>query len=204
LSLALTRLVAFLDDDDWWRAQFVERCLAALSGGPSTTGVFTDVEIRSADGERFVTANLGSAKDCLHRNGGFMGQNALFLTDCVRAVGGFDPGLRALQDRDLQLRMLRAGATFGVVNEPLAIVDQSHSPQRISTSAARADGALQFYRKWAHHASTPIRLRMLMRTLIAQQTASSAARRFVGKTALRTYRSVTWINTGRKRQASLE
>ena len=183
LAATTTALITFLDDDDWWKPCFLQRCVEALSTVDGLGAVVTDTELVAPGGTIPHTVLLGSATDCLYRNGGFTGQNALFHTDAVRAVSGYDPTLRALQDRDLQLRLLRTGVRFDVIREPLAVVDQAHSVNRISTSAARADGMLQFYRKWSSIAPPAVKARMALQTAVAQRRSAHPGRRLLGMTA---------------------
>jgi glycosyltransferase involved in cell wall biosynthesis len=180
--------IAFLDDDDRWQPAFVERCLSAIDEHGAGAAV-TDIEIRRSDAVLLHHAMLGTVDDALHRNVGFTGQNGVFTTDDVVAVGGFDPELRALQDRDLQLRLLRRGVTFIVVHESLAVVDHSHQYSRISTSDSRAVGCVQFLRKWWPDAGLRTRALMVRQALVGQRHSSSRVRRAVG-------RSTLWLNEG--------
>jgi cellulose synthase/poly-beta-1,6-N-acetylglucosamine synthase-like glycosyltransferase len=187
LTATTTPLITFLDDDDWWKPLFLQRCVETLSTVAGRGAVVTDTELVVPGGTIPRTVLLGSATDCLYRNGGFTGQNGLFRTDAVRAIGGYDPTLRALQDRDLQLRLLRTGVEFDVIREPLAVVDQAHSVNRISTSTARADGMLQFYRKWSSIAPPTVKARMALRTAVAQRRSSDPVLRLLGLTAYSAY-----------------
>ena len=184
LTRTNTSLVAFLDDDDLWAPTFIERVTAELSTS-GVDGVVTDTRIdRGAEGAVPHRVRLGQYREALYRNVGFTGQNAIFRTDAVSAVGGFDPNLRALQDRDLQLRMLRAGSTFSALHEELVTVDQSHSMTRISTSDSRAVGYQQFCRKWRKHPPAAARLKMWRNMWIAQRHSARRYRRTVGRAML--------------------
>lgn len=184
LTRANTSLVAFLDDDDLWAPTFIERVTAELSAA-DVDAVVTDTRIdRGANGAVPHRARLGGASDAFHRNVGFTGQNAIFRRSAVSAVNGFDANLRALQDRDLQLRMLRAGSTFSVLHEELVIVDQSHPMIRISTSDSRAVGYRQFFRKWREHAPAGTRLKMWRNMWIAQRHSRRRSHRAAGRAML--------------------
>lgn len=188
-----TQYVALLDDDDWWRPAFLERCAETLRSAGPGFAVLVGLRIVTADGEADHIPTLRPAQECFYRNGGFTGQNAVFETSALCDIGGYDPQLRALQDRDLQLRLLHAGVKFLRIDEPLAIIDQSHRLPRISTSDARADGLIQFYRKWAGEAPWPIKAHMAIRALVAQRQSSSSLRRTVGATTFHVVRGLEGI-----------
>jgi glycosyltransferase involved in cell wall biosynthesis len=114
--------VAFLDHDDAWAPEKLGRQLAELerTGADVCHSAFTWVH-RDCDGE--------SARDRRYPHP--LGYQDMLVGDhvCTSSVllrratflesGGFDDGLRKAEDLELWLRLLRAGARFAVVDEPL-------------------------------------------------------------------------------------
>jgi len=176
LAQVTTRFISFLDDDDYWQPEFVERTLEVLQGRTEPTAVFTAVTVVRAGGELLWEPVVLDSVAMLTANGGFGGQNGMFPSDAVRAVGGWDEQLAALQDRDLQLRLGIAGLAFEVLPEPLTVIDQSHARPRITTTK-RADGCWQFTWKWWRWAPLRRRPAMLWELAMNQRIAASRWRR---------------------------
>ena len=125
LAEATSMYVAFLDADDEWMADKIERSMAVL-GGASHVLVGHDFIRVEADGtqqiiecaRRFQRARNPFAG--LFRQG-FIGTSSVVARrDAVQAAGGFDESLETAQDFDLWLKMLAAdGATFTIFPEAL-------------------------------------------------------------------------------------
>ncbi len=116
--------LAFLDADDEWLPEKLERSMSYLEGsdyrlvahdywtGENEQAVHHDCEKRFREGrDAFAT---------LYRKGYIPSCSVVARRDAVIAAGGFDPGLRNAQDFDLWLAMLREpGTPFLVFGEPL-------------------------------------------------------------------------------------
>ena len=114
LAEARGELVAFLDDDDLWPPEVVERHVAALRAEPEAVLVYGDYVRLRPDGtltERWEEPRpSGDAYDGFRlRNHMISPGQALMRTEAVRAVGGFDASIRGSDDWDLWLRLARRG-----------------------------------------------------------------------------------------------
>ncbi len=116
--------LAFLDADDEWLPEKLERTISHLEG---TDRVLAAHDYWTGEGEtarhhecekRFRESPYPFVG--LYRKGYIPSCSVVARRDAVVAAGGFDPGLRNAQDFDLWLTMLRQpGTPFLVFGEPL-------------------------------------------------------------------------------------
>ncbi len=111
--------VAFLDDDDAWDPGKLSAQLDELA---RTDAVLCHTAFRwEQDGTvthvRRYPAPLTYA--ALLKGDHVCTSSVVVSREAVLAAGGFDPSLRLAEDLDLWLRLLRGGALFAVVDEPL-------------------------------------------------------------------------------------
>lgn len=126
--------VAFLDDDDEWLSQKLERQVAALQTGGADLAYSPFIYVDASGGERILGAVDVSGRDPRSAllGGNFIGQSSVVVRrDALMEVGGFDPALPRLQDWDLWIRVART-ARFCFVPSPLVRIH--HSPSGISSS----------------------------------------------------------------------
>ena len=117
-------VLAFLDADDEWMPEKLERSMAHLEDGSLAlvahdylTGTGPDAP-RTHCGRRFREGPDPFVG--LYRKGYIPTPSVVARRAAVLAAGGFDPGLRNAQDFDLWLAMLREpGTPFLVFDEPL-------------------------------------------------------------------------------------
>ena len=151
---ATTTFVGFLDDDDRWRASFVERTTACARASGADL-VLAGIERYRLDGRRqAMVAPAVLAPDLLlSRNPGVTGSNLLVRREAFLAAGGFDERLPVYNDWDMLICSLAAGLRHAVVPE-LLVEWREHSGERLSTmSARRADGVEAFLAKHRHRMS---------------------------------------------------
>jgi glycosyltransferase involved in cell wall biosynthesis len=118
--------IAFLDSDDTWDPDKLQRQMPLLTAERSAPLAFT----------AFWVHRGGSGKTICRRPRRYgnwlqsilmgetlsLGSTLLATRECFETVGGFNEGLRRLQDRDWTLRYLRQRDDFEFLDEPLAHV----------------------------------------------------------------------------------
>jgi glycosyltransferase involved in cell wall biosynthesis len=124
IAAARGEWIAFLDADDLWRPEKLERCLAFLADNPDLSAVYTPMATEDMGGQ----AMPGHSKCC--RAGRitqelfesiFVHTPATVLHRRVfEACGVFDESLPVGEDHDLWLRISTKFA-FGLIEEPLAV-----------------------------------------------------------------------------------
>lgn len=138
-------LVAFLDDDDMWRPQFLEKVGATLSAEEvafAMSGLFRQMP-DGAVVPRVMPSGLTPATSA-RRPGSMTGSNFIIRREVFAAVGGFDPSVTVFNDWDLFIRLVDGGYRYAVVDEPLAEWRHHPGPRIATPSLTRADGLRHF------------------------------------------------------------
>lgn len=116
--------VAFLDDDDEWLPEKLEKQVDALLRASSKAGfVMPSVFLRKSDEEHITFIEDGEmdfSKIALRRLKGFLTSGLLVKRNVLQEVGGFDPELPSHQEIDLVVRITQKYHGVGI-REPLTI-----------------------------------------------------------------------------------
>lgn len=125
LAQARGRYIALLDGDDLWVPDYLEKMVGRLEAEPSLDLIFADAVLfgdPQSEGRLFSARHPASEPVTFER---VLTREcnvciaAVFRREWTERVGGFDPQFRGVEDFDLWLRMLKAGARFAFTTEPL-------------------------------------------------------------------------------------
>jgi glycosyltransferase involved in cell wall biosynthesis len=139
---ARTSLVAFLDADDRWEANFLAAAVDQLNRlGPDFAAVGTATARMDGEGRRLPaprrqflrTGELTSASFCLRNRP--LSSSIVLKRQVLEESGGFDRDLRSAEDRDMWIRLTARGHRFYYLEEPLALIRRH--PQNMSKNAPR-------------------------------------------------------------------
>ncbi|MHA1448413.1 MAG: glycosyltransferase family 2 protein [Candidatus Hodarchaeales archaeon] len=145
--------LAFLDDDDWWDRNYLDRCLVkALE--TNTDWVISGIirhDDNFPDGVKLPIPSRISRADFLVTNPNVQGSNLFVLYDRILEIGGFDEDLVCTTDRDICIRLLDLKEmNYTILNEYLVHHMAFLTQGRLSTpgSITKKKGLKQFYRKY--------------------------------------------------------
>lgn len=121
--------LVFLDDDDVWAPQRLERHVAAMAARPDAVASYCGMRtVRADTGQQLAAADqrpIADRLDVARRTTGIILPNLFLVRAAFEAAGGFDPGLRLAEDLDLVLRLAESGE-FAFV--PGTLVDYRATP----------------------------------------------------------------------------
>ncbi len=125
LEQARYATVAFLDADDEWLPEKLERTLPHLEGTDNVLVAHNFIRLEPDGRETIVDSlgrmSLGEPFVSLYRRGYIGTTTVIARKDAIDDAGGFDAGLRTAQDFDLWLAMLETpGTPFAVLPDALA------------------------------------------------------------------------------------
>ncbi len=137
-------VIAFLDSDDWWEPERLERHASALSEKPSAAISYNPAELVELDGTIVDLCNNSAPDSTKSVLAHIAASNFLggCSSVCVRkldfdAVGGFTPSLPSCQDWDLWFRILQRGGQVTFVDQILTKQEVGRS-DRITAQRDRA------------------------------------------------------------------
>jgi glycosyltransferase involved in cell wall biosynthesis len=144
-QLAVCDWLAFLDDDDVWRPEFLRRCAEAALLDNATLILAPLVECSPEREDRVRRFPEGLDSHSLFTvPGGMTGSNFAITRDRFLAVGGFDPEVSVFNDWDLLFRLIAADPHYAVLDEPL-VEWRQHVGERIGSRSLKRAQGLDFF-----------------------------------------------------------
>jgi glycosyltransferase involved in cell wall biosynthesis len=153
ISHAQGELIAFLDDDDWWTPDKLERH-AAMHAQTGAALVFSSACIVVDPGEKLT--GHWRAPDKIADPLSWLVQGRCPATSSLVSVrrsvleqsGLFDPDLISVQDWDLWLRVAEVGS-FATITDPLIYFRQHQGVRTSRDPTRRLRGISQIEQKWS-------------------------------------------------------
>lgn len=141
LGIARGEYIAYLDDDDEWLAdKLAMQVQKADEAGPEIAMIYCGWEVMEDKTGRIMPKKMevhrGWVYDSLILNN-YVGSTSypLIRTECLRAIGGFDPLMQSVQDGDVWLRLAQKYQIDCV--EQILVRYHRHEGERITTNVAK-------------------------------------------------------------------
>ena len=141
-------LLAFLDGDDRWRPEMLQRMVAALDANPGAAMAYCDVAVIDSEGKPLMTALEGDKRaptvtDMLDRLWPIMPSGVVMRRSALEAAGGWPERLTSFEDVYLWLLMREQGE-FVRVEEVLAEWRFAHFPKPLKPPGGQEQAGLIF------------------------------------------------------------
>ena len=115
--------LGFLDADDWFSPQYLEKMTTALAADPSLDAVHCGMKRVDPEGQSWPDRYAPEERDLFPEFAcrcPFLIHACIFRKQLAETVGKFDTELQTSEDWDFWQRIARTGARFGAVKEVLA------------------------------------------------------------------------------------
>lgn len=149
---ATGEMIGFLDSDDKWRPNKLERQLGTYDSHPNSVAVYCNSMIEDIDtGSKNVASQPNYSGDVYAEllRGWCPTTTSAFLVEkeAIQSVGGFDERFASFQDYDLWIQLARVGE-FSYVDEPLVIRRVGRGDQITNSATDRRSGLNMLFEKW--------------------------------------------------------
>src|SRR6266536_6064893 len=144
-------LVAFLDADDWWREDKLERQVAMFDERPDVGLVYTADATVDASG-KVLSVNPcpaeahGRIYELLTVRNAMVGSSVMARREAIARAGGFDESLTSIENWDLWIRISRDWA-IECIDEPLTLY-RVHEGNRSSNVELRRQNVFRVLAKY--------------------------------------------------------
>lgn len=149
--------LAFLDDDDWWKPEKLERQMTLLAQRPEVGLTYTGLIVVDGDGNTIKERDAPSGEklldELLKENVVGTPSSAIVPTTLYRDLGGFDPALPTRHDLDLYIRIAEKHPVEGI-REPLTYYLNQNPNAMSKNFENKMEGRRLIYEKHAAHYKT--------------------------------------------------
>lgn len=147
------KYIAFLDDDDQWEPEKIERQINAAKGaGPDCAVVTCGAKIffnkRSEPTLNMPRINGDIRQGILENGLGTVPSCHLFKKDIYDKMEGYDLDLPAHNEHDIWMKMADMNYQTIALNEPLVILHEDERPTMMGDVDNRIKAFRLFYNKW--------------------------------------------------------
>jgi glycosyltransferase involved in cell wall biosynthesis len=156
--------IAFLDDDDLWETNYLEKMSSIILKNNSKITYSGTCKIKNNKKTPYkqLKRNLGM-KDLILTNPGCQVSNLIVEKKLFIGLGGFDDYVVPSNDKDFLIRALYFGFKYDVLNEKLVIQNKHDGDQITDANNDFLIGMKKFYKKHEWVATPSIKLKFWLK-----------------------------------------
>jgi glycosyltransferase involved in cell wall biosynthesis len=198
-SAVASRLIAFLDDDDWWERSFLQELADALTREDADLvccGFWTwrpgPVRLPGKQMRERPTPEKLYLK-----NPGFRGSNFLMRRSVFETLGGFDESLPTSNDKDFLIRFLRGGGRLYPLQRRLVNLDRGNHDRLTGPTWTKVAGTRRFLELHSPHMNARFRKRLLFKLRLQTALTRRSYRSLAALAVERPHRAWELVQLGR-------
>ena len=140
--------VAFLDDDDTWRKNYLETCIKHLYDSPYFVAAYLNyIEDNNPNGKKLEVSSILNKSSFLYTNPHIQGSKTFIKLETLLRAGCFDESMNSTTDRDLFTRvmMLNPMPKYKIIKEVLVDINASNNRPRLTNSGEGKKKSLSYF-----------------------------------------------------------
>jgi glycosyltransferase involved in cell wall biosynthesis len=156
---------AFLDDDDFWSNNYLEKVSEMISEVGVDVVVTGRMYWYSNEEKKIgkIPPEVYRKEDFYLRNPGVANSNLVVKRYAFLDVNGYDTGLMGGGDKDIFMRLMDKGYSYGVIKDPIMHKWKGHDDQWTTDSKRILRGVIRFYYKYFNEMRFKTHIRMLQK-----------------------------------------
>ena len=138
--------IAFLDDDDTWRENYLEVCNQYLYDFPDfvVAGLFR-IDDKHKEGEKLEVFKKLSIENFLTSNPHIQGSNTFIKLETLLRAGCFDESMNSTTDRDIFTRVMMLDPKYKMIDEVLVDVNATNTRPRLTNNKEGKKKSLSYF-----------------------------------------------------------
>ena len=140
--------LAFLDDDDTWRENYLETCRKYLYDSPDFVAASLNyIEDTNTKGKKLELPKTLNKDSFLDKNPHIQGSNTFIKLETLLKAGCFDESMISTTDRDLFTRVMMLNPTprYKMINEVLVDINASNIRSRLTNNKEDKKKSLSYF-----------------------------------------------------------
>lgn len=140
--------VAFLDDDDYWEPEYIERCLMVVDDDTDFVVSGLNYQTEDKSFKLSIPEQLDS-QSFLAKNPHLQGSNTFVRLSLILLAGCFDENMSSTTDRDFFTRLMMIKPRYKVLKEWLVNIDAGNGRDRLTLNTnGKQESLSKFYSKY--------------------------------------------------------
>lgn len=138
--------IAFLDDDDTWRKNYLETCKKYLYDSPDfVVAALNYIEDNNKEGKKLEVPKILNKESFLSSNPHIQGSNTFIKLETLLRAGGFDESMNSTTDRDFFTRVMMLNPKFKIIDEVLIDINALNTRPRLTNDKEGKKKSLSYF-----------------------------------------------------------
>ena len=138
--------IAFLDDDDTWRKNYIEICSKHLYDRPDfVVAGLNYIEDNNLEGKKLEVSKKLNIESFLASNPHIQGSNTFIRLETILRAGCFDESMNSTTDRDFFTRVMMLNPKYKIIDQVLVDINACNSRRRLTNDKEGKKKSLSYF-----------------------------------------------------------